>query len=136
MLRTRKRERPGTSATAAKLRMILPKCPICGQSMEGHFFGLLASMALGSSQEPSIARFFGIVRQHGWSQLAEFNEWNGTSDNLVAYVIRGMHASGVVIVVKNVFELYEQDEIILQEIEPDSEMSHIAKTVVLEWQPM
>ncbi|MGI9102252.1 MAG: hypothetical protein ACR2IF_07380 [Terriglobales bacterium] len=129
-------ERSGDSPTGAKLQSLLPECPICGESTRGHSFGQLASTRISENKRSVVTRFFGIVRQHEWNRLMEFKDWGSTSDNLVAYAIRGEHPNGVLIVLKDVFEVYGHDEIVLQETVSAPEMEILSATAALEWHQM
>ncbi len=130
------REQAEASATATKLRTMFPSCPVCSANIEGHSFILVASVALSRAQKPFLVQFFSAVRQRNWSQLVTFDDWDSTSDDLLAYVIRGDHAGGVMIVVKDVAEPYERDEVFLQEILTGEEMTSLTNTARAEWKPM
>jgi hypothetical protein len=93
-------------------------------------------MPISENNKPILTRFFGVVRKHEWNQLNDFKDWDSTADNLVAYAMKGSHESGVIIVLKDVFELYEQDELVLQETLSPTEMLKVSEVAALKWQPI
>lgn len=103
------------NATAIKLRKLVPKCSVCRAGLSGHRLYQLASTVVGDELTPRMTEFLGHAKGHEWSQLAEFREWKGDRDNLVAYVIAGPHRGGMVIVTRDPFELYAPDELLLEE---------------------
>lgn len=120
-------------ATSMKLRAMLPTCQVCGESTEGHSFSQVASTVIGEGRQPVLTQFFSVVKHHRWSELGNFREWRGDSDNLVAYVIKGDHSNGIVVVIKDVFELYAQNEVVILEVLSATEMERIASYLSVEW---
>ena len=129
-------QKGNVSPTGAKLQALLPKCPVCGESTRGHCFGQVANTPISKDKEPMLTRFFGFVRQHEWKQLIEFKDWDSTSDNVVAYALRGGHPNGVLVVLKDVFEVYGHDEIVLQETLSAADIETLSNAAALEWHPM
>jgi hypothetical protein len=97
----------GDDPTAEKLRKLFPVCQVCQQSTRDHRYMQLAV----SFNESSIARLFGLVRNHEWEELVTVDEWNPLANVLVVYAILGPHESGFVATVKSPYELYEADEV-------------------------
>jgi len=122
------------TATGAMLRALLPTCPVCKKNIKGHFFAQVASTIVNDSSKPVMARLFGCVRQHEWDRLTQFKEWDALADNLIVYVIRGDHADGIILVVKDVFDLYASNDLILLERITDADIAAISSQVALEWQ--
>jgi hypothetical protein len=124
----------GTTATGAMLSALLPSCPVCKKNIKDHFFVQVASTIASDSRKSVMASLFGSVRQHEWNRLTEFKEWDALADNLVVYVIKGDHADGTILVVKDVFELYASNDLILLERITDSDIAAISGQFALEWQ--
>jgi hypothetical protein len=116
------------------LRALLQNCPVCKRDIKGHFFAQVASAIVNDSSKPVLARLFSSVRQHEWDRVAEFKEWDALADNVVVYIIRGDHADGIILVVKDVFELYASNDLILLERITDADLEAISGQVALEWQ--
>jgi len=58
-----------------------------------------------------------------WDALYSFKEWKGDRDDVVVYAIRGPHDAGVGILVRNPYELYENDEVFVREIVAAAELA-------------
>jgi hypothetical protein len=125
-----------TSATGATLRALLSSCPICKKSIKGHCFAQVASTIVNDSSKPILARLLSSVRQHEWGHVTEFKEWDALSDNLIVYVISGDHPDSTILVVKDVFELYASNDLILMERITNADIAAISNQVTLEWRQM
>jgi hypothetical protein len=128
--------RESTTATGATLRALLPSCPVCKKNMMGHSFARVASTIVNDEHKPIMANLFGSVRRHEWDRLTEFKEWDALADNLVVYVIKGDHTDGTILVVKDVFELYASNDLILLERITDADIAAVSGQRTLEWQQM
>jgi len=53
---------------------------------------------------------------------------------VIVFVIKGDHADGIVLVVKDVFELYASNDLILLERITDAEIASISNKRALDWQ--
>jgi hypothetical protein len=134
--RTLDNQLDGITATGRMLRTLLPTCPICQRYTEGHSFAQVASAIVSDSRKSILTNLFRAARQHEWDRLLEFKEWDVESDNLVVYIISGDHPDGIVVVVKNVFELYAKDDIFLLEPITAADIASISDRGTLKWQRM
>lgn len=125
-----------TTASGEMLRVLLPACPVCKKSLKGHFFAEAASTVVNDNRKPVMARLFSCVRQHEWDRLKEFKEWDALADNLVVDIIKGDHADGVVLIIKDVYELYASNDLILLERITDLDIAAISRHLPLEWQQL
>jgi hypothetical protein len=126
-----------TQATAAKLLRLLPICPACNITAHGHLFALTATAIIGEDEKARITELISRVRKHDWAALHSFKEWKATCDNAVVYAIKGPHPEGVVILIRSPYELYERDEIFVQEIVNSEDLAAISELVLSsDWQPL
>jgi hypothetical protein len=116
------------SATAIKLKKLLPTCPVCPDEIVRHHFAIIASLIV-SAEDAEIAKFLGHIRQHEWNDLNKFKNWRGSRDNLLAYFIACPNGGGTVIAVRSPFGLYDSDEIYLQETITSKEQTEISRLV-------
>jgi len=56
------------------------------------------------------------VRQHEWGALTKYKDFRPDQNAVVAYSIIGPHSGGMVVIVRDPFELYEPAELYLQEL--------------------
>ena len=74
---------------------------------------------------------------HRWDALHSFKEWEGDRDDVLVYAIRGPHDAGVVILIRSPLELYEPDEVFVQEMVTAEELAAITGLVPLtDWRPL
>jgi hypothetical protein len=84
--------------------------------MESHQYAVIATRIIGEQEKPRVTELIGHRRVHRWGALHSFKEWKGDRDDVVVYAIRGPHNAGVVILVRSPYELYENDEVFVQEM--------------------
>lgn len=124
-------------ATAEKLLKLLPICPACNITAQGHLFALTATAIIGENAKVRITELISHVRRHDWAALLSFREWKATSDTAVVYAIQGPHPEAVVILIRSPYELYERDEIFVQEIVTSTDLAAISELVLpSDWQPL
>jgi hypothetical protein len=124
-------------ATAAKLKKLLPKCPVCNAASDSHQFALMGTTVIGDQEKPRVIKFFGHVKRHEWNDLNQFKDWQSQRDHLVAYAITCPHGAGMVVVVRSPFELYEADEVFLQETLTSEDLATVSGLVPQsEWQEL
>lgn len=122
-----------STATGAMLLALLPICPVCKKSIKGHFFAQIASTIANENHKSLLTRIFSSVRQHEWDRLAELKEWDALADNLVVHIIKGNHHDGIVLVIKDVVELYASNELILLDRITDADLAAIVGRLPTEW---
>ena len=124
-------------ATAAKFLKLLLICPACNVTAQGHLLALISTAIIGKDEKARITELICRVRKHEWAALHSFKEWKATCDNAVVYVIKGPHPEGVVILLRSPYELYESDDIFLQEIVNSADLATISELVLpSDWQPL
>jgi hypothetical protein len=99
--------RKSKDATAAKLRRLMPACPVCNTKTDSHRYALIAAASLGEHAKSRVTQLISHVRSHGWDALRSLKEWKGNRDNAGVYAISGPHDAGVIILVRGPYELYE-----------------------------
>lgn len=123
-----------TNPTAAGLKKLLPSCSACNAAIDYHHFAVIGTTVIGDEEKPRVTKFFGHVKRHEWSDLSQFKEWRADRDHLVAYSISCPSGGGLVVVVRDPFELYDHDEAYLQETVTPDEQRVISETVpTAEW---
>ncbi len=123
-------------ATAAKLLKLLPICPACNITTQGHLFALIATAIIGEDEKPRITELISRVKKHDWAAHS-FKERKATCDNAVVCAIKGPHPEGVVILLRSPYELYESDDIFVQEIVNFAGLATISELVLpSDWQPL
>jgi len=117
-------DRPEPS-TAEKLRHLVPICSICNKGLLDHRYVQLAT----SFRETNVAKMLNLVRAHRWAELLAFQEWNPELDALVAYAITGPHEGGMVVAIKSSYELFESDEVYLNEMVTSEDIDSIGASL-------
>jgi hypothetical protein len=129
--------RKSKDATAVMLRQLIPACPVCNGKLESHQYAVIATTIIGEQEKPRVTELISHVRMHHWDALSSFKEWKGDRDDVVVYAIRGPHDAGVVILVRSPYELYENDELFVQEMVTAEELAVISGLVPLtDWRPL
>ena len=103
------------SATAQKLRWMVPNCPNCNSTLARHQFAELATTVCEEQNQGRITEFIEYARTRQWTHLREFQEFKGDKDDLIAKVI-ACGERGVLIVMKSFVELYASDELPFLEV--------------------
>jgi hypothetical protein len=123
-------------ATAVDLKKLIPICPVCNAPVDSHQFALVATAVIGDQEKPRTVQFFGHIKRHEWKELTQFKDWQATGDDLLAYSIACPGRGGTVVAIRSPFELYEPNELFLQQIITPEEQTAIFSLVpVGEWQP-
>jgi len=130
------RKRAG-GATAVKLKKLLPTCSVCKAATDAHEFAVIGTTVIGDQEKPRVTQFFGHVKRHEWNDLNQFKEWQSDRDNLLAYSIACPNGGGMVVAVRSPFELYDTDEVCLQEtITPEEQVAISRLVPPADWQPL
>lgn len=104
-----RREEKRRKVNAAENRRLWPSCPACGGEMAGHHVWLLASAILGSptSRAGELSR---LIEHHQWESAMQINEWKGTRDERMYYIVRCPKISQLTLsVVISFFDLWLDD---------------------------
>ena len=115
--------------TAVKLRQLAPKCSVCGAELSNHRFAEIATTVASKDNLRRVRRLVEHVKEHRWSELTQYKDFRGDQNNVVVYAIRGPHSDGMVILIRDPFELFEPHEIYLQEQIRQEEIAAIAAIV-------
>jgi hypothetical protein len=118
-----------SDATATKLKKLLSSCSACKVSLDCHHFAIMGTTVVSDENQPRIIQFLRYVKQHEWNDLSKFKDWQTERNNLVVYSIACPNGGGMVVVVRSPFELYENDEVYLQETITPEEQLTISKVV-------
>ena len=125
------------SPTAKKLRSIVPRCVVCNTELSRHRFAEIATTIATEHNKDCVAALIGAVRKHQWNRLMEYTDFNPTKNAIVVYAIEGPHGSGMVILVRDPFELYEPAELYVQEMVDSDEVAAIhALSPEKDWQEL
>jgi hypothetical protein len=123
-------------ATAVYLKKLMPTCPVCNEAVDCHQFALMATTVIGDQEKPRTLQFFNHIKRHEWKELTQFKDWQATRDDLLAYSIACPGGGGAVVAIRSPFELYESDELFLQQVLTPEEQTAIFSLVPAgEWQP-
>lgn len=95
----------GHHQTADRPPNLSTPCPNCGEPMRDHAWTLFASTVVSKKNLARLKDFEARVRSHDWVSLKSFSEWEGTKDNLDAFILR-CRSGGAVLVYLDPFELY------------------------------
>jgi hypothetical protein len=126
-----------SGSTAVNLKKLLPICPVCNEAVDSHQFALMATTVIGDQEKPRTVQFFDHFKRHEWKDLTQFKDWRANQDDLLAYSIACPSGGGTVVVVRNPFELYDSDELSLQQIiTPEEQTAVFSLLPVGEWQPL
>lgn len=75
------------------------------------------------------------MRQHEWDALTIYKDFRGDQNAVLVYSITGQHNGGMVILIRDPFELYEPAELYLQEqLSPDEVAAVTALAPAEDWQ--
>jgi hypothetical protein len=121
------------SATASKLRRLLPVCPRCHQTIAGHQFARISSAVASPDREGDLERFFAAFQAQEWRTLVQFQEWQADGDAMIVYAIRGQHDVVVLVMLREFFELFEADELFLWTIVEDRSIDQTLRLLAPKW---
>jgi len=101
--------------TAAKLRTLVNSCLVCSKDLSGHRFAQIATTVATEGNKRRVQELISHVRQHEWAALTRYKDFRPDQNAAVVYSITGPHNGGMVILIRDPFELYERAELYLQE---------------------
>lgn len=124
--------------TAQMLSRKVGKCDLCGQALPArHTYAKFASTIADKERIPQVEEFFLKLEKHDWKALHTYNEFDGSKNAVVAYVIACPQGGGMVVGIRSPAEFYESDEVHAQEMVPPAEITTISKLLSSgEWRPL
>ena len=96
------------------LKQALPLCPLCGGAMNGHLYQQVASLPFKGVNSREVEDFFKAYELNQWAKLSQFQEWNGTLDNAVAWLFRCPDGRHLLTIMYDPYELYDSASILRQ----------------------
>ena len=100
-----------------------------------HRFAQIASTVATEDNKRSVQELIGHVRQHEWDALKIYKDFRGDQNAVLVYSIIGPHSRGMVILIRDPFELFEPAELYLQEqLSPDEVAAVTALAPAEDWQ--
>ena len=117
------------NATATALKKSLPSCSVCKAAIDFHHFAVIGTTVIGDQEKPRVTQFFRHVKRREWNDLSHFKEWQADRDNLLAYAISCPNGGGMIVVVRSPCEMYDSDEVYLQETFTPNEQRVISEVV-------
>jgi len=115
-----------SNLTASKLKTLVPRCAFCGTDLTGHRFALIASTAAAEKNRHRVQALISRVIRHEWSALPEYRDFKPEQNAVLVYSIMGPHDGGMVVLIRDPFDLYEAAELYLQEQLLPNEASVVA----------
>ena len=93
----------------AGMRLTFVRCPTCGGDFTGHHIWLLASAILNCEHSRS-HELDRLIQAHEWEAATQIQEWKGTKDERMYYIIRCPHTPNLTMMVLiSVFEMWDDD---------------------------
>jgi len=124
-----------SNATASKLKTLVPRCAICGTDLSRHRFALIASTVAAEENRHRVQALISRVVRHEWNALKEYGDFRPRENAVLVYSIMGPHDGGMVVLIRDPFELYEAAELYLQEqLLPDEASAVAALAPSVDWQ--
>jgi len=125
----------GGDPTAQNLLSMLGHCPACALDFTSHHYTLFAVTVAGKKNVPRLADSIQHAKAHDWKALRAFQEFDGLSDSLEAFVVR-CSSGGSLVLARSPFELYESDEVLMIETLAGDSFAELAVLVAAkEWRP-
>src|SRR5215475_12446461 len=90
-----------SDATSVKLRKLIPRCPICRTSLDGHRYAQIAvtvANEIGMNRVEELLRNF---RQHRWREVTKFKDFSPQENAIISYVMTGPHAGGTSVLIRD-----------------------------------
>jgi hypothetical protein len=103
-------------------------CPQCGSLLEEHDWAMFACTVASEENRARLEEFFNAAKAHDWASLNSFSDWEGSQDDMEAYVVR-CSSGGVVFVLWNPFELFDSAAQTMRETITLDQMAEIEKLV-------
>ena len=108
---------------------MIPACPACNSTLDGHAHCLLAEA--GSQQD--IQRIFEAIKSKDWSGLAAIHSFEGAKNAVIATAIRCPKGAGSVLPYVDYVELYSTPERGIPVVLDDKQWQDLCDTTPLDW---
>jgi hypothetical protein len=106
----------GQKIVTENLQLMLGHCPICDQEFTGHYYARFAVTVLTNENGQRVNDFLTILREHRWTDVMKFREFDPLCDALVAQALRCAGRQIVWMAIREPFELGDTSSILEQEI--------------------
>ena len=118
------------------LVQVLGSCPHCGLGLRGHGYSRLAKWHAGTATDrKQRERFLRAVKDHNWSELAEFRWGDSLGASLEVYIVRCPIAGLCVVVVKIDSKSFRRRRVLFCEsLARNESYKLIAASLVESWQ--
>ena len=127
------RDEETTDAAAEMLCRLVPTCSVCSHAIAGHRYAKVGS----AFQEPNMIEMFKVIEHREWSKVRDLHEFDPVKNVILAFAVEGPHEGGLLLAIKNPFELYEGDELYKAEVLSSREMSDLtAQLSDNAWKPL
>lgn len=93
-------------------REAMPSCPVCSSDMAGHKYRHIASTPVAAERQADFNSMMDAVKAARWSDLAEFQQWDGLSTDADVYLFGCDDGSYFVAVILSPFELGSKNQLL------------------------
>lgn len=108
-------------AIARALTELLETCPHCKRGLSGHEYVQFATAVVPKEKDGTLQAFFQAIKDHDWTKLQEFQNWDPLGDDVEAYAVRCSTHGFSVVVTKTHFELFQGNRLLFCETMPAGE---------------
>ena len=113
----------------------LKACPACGGQLEDHRFSLLASAPVKVNDDPQVLTLLKAIKNHDWSIVFFFQDWEGTYDNYELYGIRGENHPLVLVTVWDPVELFHSESVVDTDTLDELQSNELLRLAGIKWKP-
>lgn len=124
-----KLKREGQKIEAENLRLMLGRCSVCEQEFTGHSYARFALTPLTKENGQHVNDFLRALREHRWSDVIKFRDYEALSDALGAHALRCAGRQIVWLAIRDPFEPGDTQSIIEQGI-LDHEDSRVLEAAI------
>jgi len=103
------------AASANVLKEVVPSCPCCGRSLNGHQYRLIAATPLKPDHLEGFWELLSAIRSQEWHRVATFQTWEGSQTNAEVYGLQCPEKMLSVVVISAPFTLEEPCTLMHQE---------------------
>jgi hypothetical protein len=101
------------------LSEVMPVCGVCKSAAEGHLFKSMASTPIREGQPDRPQALLHAIKQHDWTTMLSFNEWEGTLASVDAIGLKCPSGRCSVVALLSPYELSEPYVLLHQEVVSD-----------------
>jgi hypothetical protein len=121
--------RDAWAATTQKLREMIPACPACKSTLDGHAHSTLAE----AGNKHDIDRLFEALRSKDWRDLVSIHSFEGAKNAVIATAIQCPKGPGSVLPYVDYVELFSLPDRGIASVLDDEEWRKLCNAVRLEW---